>query len=197
MRVLSREKGASFVGVRTDMELVTLLQQNREKILGQWTELVISTYPAITSQFLAKQKDRFQNPVGHTIEQGLEAVYDEIVSTMDTERLSQALDGMVRIRAVQDFTPSQAVKFVFELKAVIRRVVHDAPEGLDNPYLLGDIEMRVDRVALLAFDKYTECREQLHKVRTDEIKSQTMKLLDRMNAKPEDKAPEKENDDDV
>jgi len=186
-----------FVEVQTDMELVTLLQQNREDILGQWTERVIRTYPAHTSQFLAKQKDRFQNPVGHTIEQGLEAVYDEIISTMDTEKLSEALDGVVRIRAVQDFTASQAVEFVFELKAVIRRAVHDAPEGLDNPNLLGDVEMRIDRVALLAFDKYMECRETLHKVQIDEIKNRSTRLLDRINVKPEGTPPEKKNDDDV
>jgi len=190
-------KAASFAEVRTDMELVTLLQQNRDKILGQWTEAVIRTYPANTSQFLTKQKDRFQNPVGYTIEQGLAAVYDEIVSTMDTEKLSEALDGMVRIRAVQEFTASQAVEFVFELKAVIRHMLHEAPEGLDNPNLLGDVEMRIDRVALLAFDKYMECREQIHKVKTDEIKNRTMRLVDRINAKPEDTAPEKKNDDDV
>jgi hypothetical protein len=116
---------------------------------------------------------------------------------MDTGKMSRALDGMIRIRAVQDFTPSEAVGFVFQLKTVIRRVVHDAPEGLDNPNLLGDVEMRIDRVALLAFDKYMECREQLHKVKTDEIKSRTMRLLDRINARPEDTAPGEPQDEDV
>lgn len=163
------------------MELVTLLEQNRESILGKWTELVISTYPTETSQFLAKQKDPFHNPVGHTIREGLEAVYDEVVSTMDTDKLSDALDGIIRIRAVQDFTPSQAVGFVFQLKTVIHRVVHDSAEGLDNPNLLGDLYARIDKTALLAFDKYMDCRERLHKVRTEEIKNRSMRLLERMN----------------
>jgi hypothetical protein len=179
------------------MELVTLLQQKRKRILDEWTELVIATYPGDTSQFLAKQKDRFRNPVGHTIEEGLTAVYDEVVSTMDPEKLSGALDGMVRIRAVQDFSPSEAVGFVLQLKGVIRGVVHDAPEELDNPNLLGDLEMRIDRVALLAFDKYMECREQLHKVRTDEIKNRTVRLLNRLNARPEDILPEEDGNDDA
>ena len=179
------------------MELVTLLEQNRGTILGKWTEFIISTYPRDTSRFLAKQKDPFQNPVGYTIEQGLAAVYDEIASTMDTDKLLHALDGIIRIRAVQDFTPSEAVGFVFQLKTVIRGVINDLAEGLDNPNLLGDLDMRIDRVALLAFEKYMDGREQLHKVRTDEIKSRATRLLDRINAKSEDAEQESTRDDDV
>jgi hypothetical protein len=37
------------------------------------------------------------------------------------DTVSTFLDGIVRIRAVQNFAPSEAVAFIFHLKKVIRR----------------------------------------------------------------------------
>jgi hypothetical protein len=105
------------------MELATLLEQNRETILGRWFDLIAGTYPEVTSAFLAKQKDQFRNPVGHAISQSIGPIYDQILSAMDTDELLHALDGVIRIRSVQDFTPSGAVVFIFQLKTAIRDVM--------------------------------------------------------------------------
>lgn len=163
------------------MELSTFWERNREPIVGRWFDLVVDTYPRGTSEFLAKQKDRFRNPVGHAIGEGLGPIYSQIISAMDSDELLRALDGIIRIRAVQDFAPSDAVAFVFRLKGVIRDVLNKqgTPEDPDE---LTEIEARIDRVALLAFDKYTECREKLFEVRTNEIKNRSLRLLERANA---------------
>lgn len=165
------------------MEFTTLLKQNREAILGKWFDLVIKTYPPDTSKFLAKQKDRFHNPVGHVITEATEKIFDQIVSTMDAGELQNALDGVIRIRSVQDFTPSQAVAFVFGLKSIIREVLGGQTGKGESEISdgLAQVESRIDRVALLAFDKYTECREKLHEIRTNEIRSRSIRLLDKLN----------------
>ena len=63
---------------------------------------------------------------------------------------------------------------------------------------LAELEARIDRVALLAFDKYTECREKLHEVRNNEIKGRAERLLQRLNAKsPVLEREEEPSDDDV
>jgi len=49
------------------MVLEHLLSQKRAAILGRWFQLILETYPADTSRFLKKEKDRFVNPVGYTI----------------------------------------------------------------------------------------------------------------------------------
>ena len=180
------------------MELATLLEQNREIVLGKWFDLISRTYPEVTSEFLAKQKDQFRNPVGHAISRSTGPIFDQVISAMDTDELLRALDGVIRIRTVQDFTPSEAVAFIFELKAVIRDVT-DAeirrPEKWDD---LLELETRIDRVALLAFEKYTECREKLHEIRNNEIKSRALKLLERVNVNPAISQHEEERiDDDV
>jgi hypothetical protein len=165
------------------MKLATLLEKNRETILGRWFDLIAGSYPKATSEFLAKQADRFRNPVGHAITQGIGSIYDQVVSAMNREELLDALDGIIRIRSVQDFTPSEAVAFVFQLKAVIRDVLDEQLRGFEKWDDLADLESRIDRVALLAFEKYTECREKLHEIRHGEIESRTKRLRERASVK--------------
>jgi hypothetical protein len=166
------------------MELDSRLEANRETILARWFDRIIATYPRGSVDFLARQKDRFRNPVGHAIAEAIGPIYDEVVTTMDADRLATALDGILRIRSVQDLTPSEAVGFVFELRTVIREVL-DArgrePGESDEP---PELTSRIDAVALLAFEKYTRCREELHEVRLNEIRRRSARLMERMGAKP-------------
>ncbi len=178
------------------MELKALLEENREAILGRWFQLIAESYPEVTSGFLAKQKDRFRNPVGYAISQGIGSIFSELVSTMDSGRLLDALDGIIRIRSVQDFTPSETVAFVFQLKGVIRAVVEGRVEGPARWDGLTEIEARIDQVALLAFDKYTECRENLHRVRNREVESRAKHALASAQARPVVSRPEGEPVDD-
>src|SRR3990172_1057176 len=99
------------------MELASLLKEHREAILEKWFEQIIATYPEVGSSFLAKQKDRFRNPVGYAITESIGPIYDQVASRMDTDRLREALDGIIRIRSVQEFTPAEAIGFVFQLKS--------------------------------------------------------------------------------
>ena len=165
------------------MELATLLQQKRDAILGKWFDLIAGSYPRATSEFLAKQADRFRNPVGHAITQSIGSIYDQVVAAMNRDELLHALDGIIRIRSVQDFSPSEAVAFVFQLKAVIRDAMDGQLQGSERWDDLVDLESRIDRVALLAFEKYTECREKLHEIRSRQIESGTTKLRERAKAK--------------
>ena len=82
--------------------------------------------------------------------------------------LHHALDAIIRIRAVQDLTASQAVGFVFLLKPILLELQPERnPAARDVPLgvLLND---RIDRLALMAFDKYMQCREQLADIRVSE-----------------------------
>ena len=178
------------------MKLATLLQQKRETILDEWFDRIAESYPQAASEFLAKQADRFGNPVGHAISQSIGAIYDQVVSAMNRDDLLHALDGIIRIRSVQDFSPSEAVAFVFQLKAVMRNVMDEQLRGPEKWDDLADLESRVDRVALLAFEKYTECREQLHQVRNREIESRAARVLGRVNAMPDISQHEEEPIDD-
>jgi hypothetical protein len=132
-----------------------------EPILEQWIARTIECYPAEVVPFLSGEGDRFRNPVGYTLQLSLTTLLEQLRGNMDAARIDPALDAIIRIRAVQDLTASQAVEFVFLLKPILREL---AAEG-DNQESLNE---RIDRLALMTFDKYMQCREQLAEIRVSE-----------------------------
>lgn len=142
--------------------------QTREAIADAWLDRILRSYPSQTSRFLKDEKDGFRNPVGHAFKEALPILLDELLLGMDKEKVVPALDAIVRVRAVQDFTPSQAVAFVFQLKEVLR---HSCPETDLEP-----VYERIDELALMAFDIFQQCREKLCQSRVDETKRRVFVL---------------------
>ena len=146
------------------MTLVRLLEAQREEILGAWRRRIVATYPPEASRSLSSEKGRFSNPVGSAITEGTAALLDALVRGAAADELIPLLDGIVRIRAVQDFAPSEAVGFVFLLKGAVQEVP-GIREGQHGDELLAFFA-RIDELALLAFDLHMRCREQVHALRT-------------------------------
>lgn len=163
------------------MKLEGLLQQKGPAILERWRLLIRETYPPETAKFLGSKKDQFANPVGHFIRHGTEAVLDQLLGSMDREAVRECMDPLVRIRAVQDFDPSEAVDFVFSLKKAVRKEMGGEIEkkGLSGELL--ELDSRIDTLARIAFDMYAKCREQIYEIRIKEIKKRSAVLLRRMN----------------
>ena len=147
-----------------------------EPILEQWIARTIQSYPSSAAAFLSGEGDPFRNPVGHTLRQSLTTLYQELQGSMDAARIASALDAIIRIRAVQDLSPSQAVGFVFLLKPIVREFAQQSGQALltnrisDRIHNQMDdqINDRIDQLALVAFDKYMQCREQLAEIRKRE-----------------------------
>ena len=174
------------------MKLEVLLRQKRPAILKRWRQLIAETYPQETSRFLASDKDQFANPVGHFIRNGTEALLDQIHGELDREVVGECMDPIVRIRAVQDFSPSEAVGFVFLLKNAVRR---EAGAEIEAEGLLGELlefELRVDALAGCAFDTYARCREQIYEIRIREIKNRSAVLMRRMNVLTDEPATDED-----
>jgi len=137
-----------------------VLAEHKRVFLEKWLEQTVATYPDQTFRFLHGEKDRFRNPVGHTLREGLTTLLDEIMGEMDLTRIKPALDSIVRVRAVQDFTPSQAIGFVY----LLREIVAEAREGGSS----SAIQRRIDELALLAFDLFMKCREEIYAIKARE-----------------------------
>ena len=163
------------------MNLKNLLSKKKKTILKRWFDLIVETYPPETKQFLKSQKDRFSNPVGSTIYQGMEDIFDQLLQDGDSEKICTYLDNVIRIRAVQEFTASQALVFIFHLKKVIREELKDeiSKKGLSDELLA--LESSIDEVALLSFDIFMKCREQVYELKANEVKRMTFSLLKRAN----------------
>jgi hypothetical protein len=159
------------------MKLEKLLSEKGPAILDRWLKLTLESYPVDTQRFLKKQKDPFANPVRHTISKELENIYKELLKGVDREGVSPFLDRIIRIRAVQDFSPSQAIAFVFLLKQVIRKVLD---KEIREHHLSADLlalESQIDDLGLIAFDVYMGCREKLYSLSAKEARNQVYRLL--------------------
>jgi hypothetical protein len=154
------------------MELKTLLIQKRKAILDRWLAQILKTYPADAARFMGLQNDRFANPVGRIFQTETETIFDVLIGNAEAGAIDNSLEQINKIRAVQDFSASQAVAFIFFLKTAIREeLASDLTEaGLIRQLL--SLESQIDGLALNTFDSYMHCREKLFEVRCNDIRRQ-------------------------
>ena len=175
------------------MVLDRLLLQKKAAILERWHHLILDTYPADSSRFFKQERDRFANPIGSIISEEVETIFDELVGEMNPDRLSDCLDSIIRVRTVQDFSPSDAIAFIPLLKKVVREELEGEikEKGLFDEFL--KFESRIDDMMLLTLDIYVKCREQIHEIRVKELRKErdgVLRLLAR--TKPKDEESDKE-----
>ena len=156
------------------MSVEELLLQHKKIVLQTWLDLLLSTYPPETVRMFKKESDQFANPVGHTFSSALGEILEEFLHANSPEKLAPLLDKVIRIRAVQEFSPSQALAFIFSLKKIAAEIQAEATRDETAAF-----EARVDELGLLAFDVYMRCRENLFEVRIKEIRDRTYRLLQR------------------
>jgi hypothetical protein len=162
------------------MRLQELLAQNKTAIIDKWFGVVVDSYPADTARFIKTQKNPFSNPVGGTTLKGLTGLIDELLGEMNSDAINSFLDPIIRIRAVQSFTPSQATSFVFSLKKIIRNQLNKSDLN-DNGLLteLSEFDNKIDVIGLMAFDVYMKCREKIYQIKANEERNRTFSAFER------------------
>ena len=162
------------------MRVEDLIEEKKDDIIKAWFRLLAKTYPGDTAQFLQSQKDPFDNPVGSNLITGLTGLMNFLINDEDPSVISEFLDPIVRIRAVQTmFSPSQAVAFVFDLKKIIRDSLKKELKDRDTRDRLWTFESKIDRLALTAFDLFSACREKLYELRANQEKSKVYSAFKR------------------
>ncbi len=161
--------------------LKQLLVKERSAILKRWLDLIFDTYPAEAKTFLKRRQNSIANPVGASIVDGVDKFFDWLVhgEEGDAGDIRVFLDNIVRIRAVQEFSASHSIGFVFSLKRAIRETLDSEVRNKGLYQDLLTFESKIDSLALLAFDNYSQCREQLHQIRAAEIRNRTSRILER------------------
>ena len=152
------------------MGLRYLLEKKKSAIVKKWFEFVIDTYAPDAAMFFKNQRDGFLNPVGGTTRSILEKLFDALLEKIETDSLSVILEPLIKIRAVQKFSPSQAVGFLFALKTIIRNELTKELSEID-PEELVSIDTRIDSLALIGFDVFVQCREKIYELKTNTERS--------------------------
>ena len=164
-----------------DKTLRSLLTEKQDLIIEKWCREIINTYPKETTKFLKENRDEFANPIGNTISQGIEQTFTALIQENKENEVHLFLKDMIKVRAVQSFTASQAVSFVFLLKRIIREELGKVAEEERIAKALLDFETQIDQLALASFDIYSECRDKLADLKTMELRNQTYRLLQQAN----------------
>lgn len=161
------------------LDLAGRLAARKAELAAKWADLIFGSYPEETQKLWKQQKNRFANPVGTTISEAAERLFALLLDWQDAAAVEQALEMLVKIRAVQSFEPSGALGFIFLLKQVLREALLEeiSREGLVDELLR--LETRIDTLALIAFDQYCKNREQLFALRVQEVKLAQHNLLRR------------------
>ena len=156
-----------------------LIEKKKKDILQHWFEATLQTYAPDTAQFYKGQKDAFANPVGNTTSEGLPIILDQLLNEFDSDVIKTYLDPIIRIRAVQDFTASQATAFVLKLKEILRQRLSDELQDASQLKELLAFESIIDQLSLMAFDVYMECREKIYEIAANETRNQTFRAFKR------------------
>lgn len=149
-------------------KLETVLQEKKAKILEKWEDSILSGFAPETFHIFKKQKNQFANPVGHKVRTGLSELFDVLCDTSDQEVITPDLEQLIKMRAVQPVSSSDAVSFVFKLKQIARKELKkEKLEEFYHDWLAFDA--RIDAAALAIFDMFMASKEHLYKVRISEF----------------------------
>jgi len=135
---------------------------DRDRVLAAWRQRIFRTFPAETATFLERETDPFRNPLGDRIAEGTARLLDGLLRGCAPAEMREAMDVLVRLRAVQGHPPSQALEFIFLLKDALRLVVGGEDAAV--------FDRRVDAMALVGFDAYARCREEIQEIRVRELR---------------------------
>ncbi|MEW5767073.1 MAG: RsbRD N-terminal domain-containing protein [bacterium] len=150
------------------MKLNDILSKRRESIISRWFDLILNTYPPETADILKGEKNQFANPMGHTILKGIEDIFDGLIQENDPDKFAPILDNMVRIRAVQELAPSEAISFIFLLKQALREEVKVKNNEILEELL--SLESKIDHLAVVSFDIFMKCREKIYELKAKEMR---------------------------
>ena len=163
------------------MDLPKFLIEHHKRIAQQWADAIFQTYPEEGSKFFSGSSNQFANPVGHSFRSNAEAMLLALAKGGDVADCTKFLDSILRIRAVQGFRPSVALCFLPALKEIVFREVVRHHQSIEVEGALREWNIVVDRLTMLGFDIYVDCREVLWKQKANELYNRTHKLLEKSN----------------
>jgi hypothetical protein len=163
------------------MGLTDSIAARSAELARKWADLVLGTYPQETQVVWRKNNDAFTNPVGAAIHDSTSRLIPLLLSWNDPEAVAHALEQIVKIRAVQDFSPGQALSFVFLLKKLLRQEFMKELSAKGELEELLRFETRVDNLAVIAFDLLVAARDQIARMRVEEVKRAHVNIVRRAN----------------
>lgn len=131
-------------------------------ITERWLAAALAAYGDTLASLAARERDPFRNPVGAPLRGLLGELVGELQGAMDGTVIDRCFAEITAVRAVQDFTPAQALGFVFELRPIAAAALPSMERA--------EIDARIDRLALAAFTQYLQHRTRLADLKLEEAR---------------------------
>ncbi|MGC8643958.1 MAG: RsbRD N-terminal domain-containing protein [Isosphaeraceae bacterium] len=163
------------------VKFVECLEQKRAAIATRWLAVALSAYPAPAAELFQRERDPFANPVGAALRVGLGAALEALVQGREPTDVAACLDDILKMRAAQDLTPTQALSLIFSLKEISRAELQGDGRGSVFSSELAALDKQIDQLALAAFDRYVGHRGRIYELRVREVKRSVSVLVERMN----------------
>ena len=165
------------------VDLEQLLKDQRDVIVKRWMTLVFEAFPTESQPLLKKtKKQAYLNPMGHTLANAVESLYDELLGGTSAEKVAPILDEVIKATSLQDGLPSKALNFLFVFKKALRaqlaedKVLESCRDQLDQ------VENLIDQVVRMAIDILVKNRETIYQLKVDEMERKTFSLIKLVNA---------------
>ncbi|MFP5231400.1 MAG: RsbRD N-terminal domain-containing protein [Acidobacteriota bacterium] len=129
-----------------------------DSIVDAWFLKSIEIYPPAVRDTLIRTTDQFRNPLAFNLRQSLETLVHQVADRMNPEAVNKALDGIVRLRAVQECSPSEAVSFAARLDEVIREQQAET--------LFPNLKQHIGQLTECALQQYNSCKEEILQIRS-------------------------------
>jgi hypothetical protein len=184
--------GGDRARCRVDEAFQALLRDKREVLAARWREIVVATYSPEAARFMTREADPFSNPVGHTLAKVVGECLDYLVSGGAVEDATALVGDAMRIRAVQSFSPSTAVGWLFQIKRIVREELGAAAFAPGRVEALLAFEARVDALVLSAFDAYLASREKLYEIKATELRRRSERVIEKLNERLSTRDQERE-----
>lgn len=169
------------------MNLRQRLMEKKSSIVTTWRDAALVFPAGAGPDFLEKQRTLVVDAMGYGLEQGMGGLFEALLQGVILDDVSRFLDSMVRIRAASDFTASQSVAFIFEVKKVVRKELgNEALNDLQLQEELSVWDSVVDDLVLFAFNIYVRCRENVLDAKAKEESQKTLRLLKKAKLIPDD-----------
>ena len=150
------------------MTLKDLLAEKKAIILQRWFDRVLQDYPPESRDFFRDNKSPYSNPIGFTLRKGMEGLIDELLKPAGAAEVRAILEPVMKVRAVENLPPPQGGRFILPLREVVSEIVREAKRNdlLGQEWL--DLHSRINQLALLGMNLYSECRDRVNQLRIKE-----------------------------
>ena len=158
------------------MSLKDQIRERKGKILKQWYQEVLESYPPQARIMIQSTADRFDNPIGFTLHDGIREILAALIDEKTLEEIDPALALVIKLKAIQEKTDSSPMDFLYTLKRIIREHCGAYSGSFTAVKELLELEDRIDQIMERAQSIFVDSREKLLELQVNEMKNKTHML---------------------